>query len=67
MDTNVRFHTVDRRDPVQRAKATALLAQLAQSGTGYVSTQIANEFATNLIKKAPGNARGRGAPAPGVA
>ena len=51
MDTNVHFHAVDGRDPVKQTKAITLLAHLAQSGEGYFSTQVANEFASNLIKK----------------
>ena len=51
IDTNVYFHSVDRSDPVKRAKAIALLTRLAQDGTGYLSTQVAMELAANFIKK----------------
>ncbi len=51
VDTNIHFHAVDGRDSVKQAKAIALLADLARSGEGCISTQVANEFASNLIKK----------------
>lgn len=51
IDTNIYFHSVDPTDLAKRAKAVALLTQLAEDGTGYVSTQVAMELAANFIKK----------------
>lgn len=51
LDTNMFFYAIDARDREKQAKARTLIAELASSGEGVVSTQVIQEFANNAIKK----------------
>ena len=51
VDTNVFFYAVDARDPAKQKRATDLIADLARSGEGVVSTQVIQEFANVGMKK----------------
>ena len=51
VDTNVFFYALDGSDPDKQSKAIALLSKLARKGDGRISTQVAMELATNLVKK----------------
>lgn len=49
--TNIFFYAIDGSDADKQTKAVALLSKLARKGTGRISTQVAMELATNLVKK----------------
>jgi len=51
IDTNVLLYGVDGGDPGKKDRARALLASIAENGTGTISPQVAAEFAFNLVKK----------------
>ena len=51
IDTNVFFYAVDGRDVVKQDNARALIERLANSGEGFVSIQVVQEFACNALKK----------------
>jgi len=51
LDTNIFFYAIDGRDPSKQKRARALIADLAASGEGVVSTQVVHEFANNAMNK----------------
>jgi hypothetical protein len=51
VDTNVLLYYVDQDEPARQARATALLARLAQSGVPtLLLSQVAVEFAAGLTR-----------------
>jgi predicted nucleic acid-binding protein len=51
LDTNILLYSLDARDIRKRDIARELLEGLCKSGGGYISLQVVNEFASNLIRK----------------
>lgn len=51
IDTNVFFYAADTSEPIKRAQALSLMADIASSRNGVVSSQVVQEFACNALKK----------------
>ena len=51
VDTNILLYAVDHRHPEKQEIAADLIAELVDSDAGYISLQVVNEFAANLLKK----------------
>lgn len=51
VDTNVLLYSLDARDLRKRDIARQLIEGLCKDGSGYLSRQVINEFASNLIRK----------------
>lgn len=51
LDTNIFFYAIDERDPDKQVLASKLIVDIAQKGEGVVSSQVVQEFSSNLIKK----------------
>lgn len=61
LDTNVLVYSVDEASPEKRESAQALMARLAASALGALSTQVLQEFyvaATRKLAVEPARARG---------
>jgi|SRR5579863_66760 len=52
LDTNILIYAYDHSDPAKHAKALSLIEAISQSGTPVVSTQVFQEFAASVRKKA---------------
>ena len=52
LDTNILVYAYDDSDPSKHAKALSLIEALSQSGTPVVSTQVLQEFAASVRRKA---------------
>ncbi len=51
IDANILLYSIDFSYPDRQTIASNLLRDLASTGTGVISIQIAHEFASNLIRK----------------
>jgi predicted nucleic acid-binding protein len=51
LDTNILVYAVDRRDTAKHARALQLVGDCMRDGTGVVSTQVLQEFASVALGK----------------
>jgi predicted nucleic acid-binding protein len=51
IDTNIFVYALDETDPVKTQQARKLVAELADSGKGRISTQVVQEFCNVVLKK----------------
>jgi len=51
IDTNLIIYANDRRDAAKQKKAVALIADLMRNGTGVISTQVMQEYASVALTK----------------
>lgn len=51
IDTNIFVYTLDDTDPAKTQRARKLVAELADSGKGRISTQVIQEFCNVVLKK----------------
>lgn len=51
IDTNIFVYTLDETDPARTQQARKLVAELADSGKGRISTQVIQEFCNVVLKK----------------
>jgi predicted nucleic acid-binding protein len=51
LDTNILVYAVDGRDPAKHDCASQAVAQHIRNGTGVVSTQVLQEFASGALSK----------------
>ena len=51
IDTNVLFYSVDTQDARKHKTAVEVVGRLAARREATISAQVANEFASNLVKK----------------
>ena len=51
LDTNILIYAVDSRDPVKQDKAIDLLHRCMRDGSGVISTQVVQEYASVAIGK----------------
>ncbi len=60
VDTNILVYGQDGRDPAKQRRAQQLAAELVESGTGVISTQVMQEFyvtVTGKLRLAPAEAK----------
>jgi len=51
LDTNILVYAQDQDSPVERRRSREVIAALAQSGTGVISTQVLQEFYVTVTRK----------------
>jgi len=51
LDTNILVYAQDQDSPVKRRRSREVIAALAQSGTGVISTQVLQEFYVTVTRK----------------
>ena len=51
LDTNIVIYSVDGRDPAKHERAIELVETHIRNGTGVVSTQVLQEFASVALRK----------------
>lgn len=51
VDTNILVYGQDGRDPAKQRRAQQLAAELVESGTGVISTQVMQEFYVTVTGK----------------
>jgi predicted nucleic acid-binding protein len=51
LDTNILVYAQDRDSPVKRRHSRDVIAALAQSGAGVISTQVLQEFYVTVTRK----------------
>ena len=51
VDTNVLFYTLDHQDPQKTEIARKVVRSLLASGDATISSQVANELASNIIRR----------------
>ena len=51
LDANILVYAQDQDSPVRRRRSREVIAALAQSGTGVISTQVLQEFYVTVTRK----------------
>ena len=51
LDTNILVYAQDQDSPMKRRRSREVIAALAQSGTGVISTQVLQEFYVTVTRK----------------
>ena len=51
LDTTILVYAQDQDSPVERRRSREVIAALAQSGTGVISTQVLQEFYVTVTRK----------------